>query len=179
MNCLFVQANCQAAVFVCSYVRARRFLLEDPDAFRACKIFAGFSSGEISALAVSGALSYSDACAVIRERGLAMHQACEAVCNESLMASVMAASDEVIENAIKVVNKELKDSGVLRGLFCDEHLYVAHDLFPGGKNVGGTPKALEKLKERASALKLRAIKQLRVAGESVQTIFFFFYFFFT
>jgi [acyl-carrier-protein] S-malonyltransferase len=162
---IFQQATCQAAVFVCSYVRAEKFKLEEPDAFRACKVVAGFSAGELSALAVSGALSYPDACAVVRERGLAMRHACQVAGNESGMATVVGPSDEAVEAALGVVNEELRAGGALLGPHCERHLYVAHHLFPGGKNVGGTPKALDRLKDRASALKLKAIKPLKVAGQ--------------
>lgn len=79
----------QPAVFVHSYLSALVY-----GQGRVPDMVAGHSLGEFTALAVSGALSFSDALSLVAKRAFAMQKACEA--NPSTMAAVLGLADDVV-----------------------------------------------------------------------------------
>ena len=63
---------------------------------------AGHSLGEFSALCAAGALSFTDALALVSKRAMAMQKACEA--KPSTMAAILGLSDEAVEEICNSVD---------------------------------------------------------------------------
>ena len=124
----------QPAVFLHSIVKARLA----GDAFRPDSV-AGHSLGEFSALVAAGALSFEDGLQLVRQRALAMQEACER--EESTMAAIIGLADEVIEEVCADI---------------DELVVPANYNCPGQLVISGTVKgvktAVERLKEAGAKL---------------------------
>jgi len=81
----------QPAIFVQSVIAAR----VAAEAFRPDAV-AGHSLGEFSALTAAGALSFEDGLALVRERALAMQDACDRT--PGTMAAILGMEDEQVES---------------------------------------------------------------------------------
>ncbi len=86
----------QPAIFLHSYVRTQLLDHFQPDAV------AGHSLGEFTALATSGAVSFSDALLLVKERAEAMQAACEE--QPGTMAAVVGLDDQVVENICREID---------------------------------------------------------------------------
>ncbi|MEG1427971.1 MAG: ACP S-malonyltransferase, partial [Oscillospiraceae bacterium] len=106
---------------------------------------AGFSLGEIPAVAFSGMLSYEDAFRLVIRRGEFMQQAAEAT--EGAMAAVLRLTNAQVEELAKK----------------HENVYPVNYNCPGQLVVAGEKSALEAFKEEAAQLKGR-VKMLNVSG---------------
>ncbi|HKX75270.1 MAG TPA: ACP S-malonyltransferase [Acidimicrobiia bacterium] len=111
---------------------------------------AGHSLGEYTALAAASVLSYDDALALVAARGRAMAAAADA--EPSGMAAVLGVTDEVAE---EVAASRRREGG---------RLYVANRNAPGQVVLAGAVTDLEWLQREASALGLRRVIPLQVAG---------------
>ncbi|MCO6485205.1 MAG: ACP S-malonyltransferase [Saprospiraceae bacterium] len=132
----------QPAIFVQSVIPA--ILLGDdfrPDAV------AGHSLGEFSALTAAGALSFEDGLALVRERAMAMQEACERV--PGTMAAILGLEDDVVEAACAAVN------GVV---------VPANYNAPGQLVISGTTEAVEAAIERLTAAGAKRAVLLAVGG---------------
>ena len=67
----------QPAIYVSSLAALDLLNSEDPQASQSCKITAGLSLGEYTALTFAGAISFADGVALVKERGEAMQAASE------------------------------------------------------------------------------------------------------
>lgn len=132
----------QPAIFVQSVIPA--ILLGD--AFRPDAV-AGHSLGEFSALTAAGALSFEDGLALVRERAMAMQEACERV--PGTMAAILGLEDEVVEEACAAVN------GVV---------VPANYNAPGQLVISGTTEAVEAAIERLTASGAKRAVLLAVGG---------------
>lgn len=106
---------------------------------------AGFSLGEIAALAFSGVLSYEDAFRLVVRRGEAM-SAC-ASANPGAMAAIVKLSDEKVEELCSGFDK----------------VWPVNYNCPGQVSCAGTPESIDALCEAAKAAGGRGIK-LAVSG---------------
>lgn len=68
------------------------------------EMVAGHSLGEFSALVACGGLSFEDALKLVSKRATAMQKACEL--QDSTMAAVLGASDDIVEGVCKQVREE-------------------------------------------------------------------------
>ena len=139
--------NAQPALFALGYalweeVRARLTAL--PSAA------AGHSLGEYTALAVSGAIDFDDALAVVAERGQAMADAADL--EPSGMSAVLGAS---LEQAEEVSAARRAEGG---------RLSVANINAPGQIVLAGGLDDLDWLEAEAGRLGLRRVVRLKVAG---------------
>jgi len=132
--------NAQAGIFTLSYA-VYKLLPREPD------FIAGFSLGEITALAVSGILDFTDALSLIKARGAAMDAACANT--PGAMYSIIGADDTVVE--------EICDS-----ISCG-HVAPANYNCPGQLVISGEAEAVEAAVKIFAEKKIRAIK-LNVAG---------------
>ncbi|CAG0914545.1 unnamed protein product [Notodromas monacha] len=159
-------AHCQAAVFVCSFLnteRLRHSLLRAETNWGLDTTMAGFSVGEISALAAGGTITFIDAVKLVSARGQAMRLACQAsheptenvFCLRVGLAVVSARRDEDLLNAMELINKNATEN---------TKIHVAHEIFRGGKIFGGPLSVLKKMQAESGALKLKSVKFLQVAG---------------
>jgi [acyl-carrier-protein] S-malonyltransferase len=134
--------NVQTGIFVISYGIFK--LLEEqnikPD------FIAGFSLGEITSLAVSGILNFSDTLDLIKVRGQVMDEACKH--KSGAMYSIIGAEDEVVEEVCRSV---------------DGYVIPANYNSPGQVVISGETKAVEAAVAVFAEQKIRAIK-LNVAG---------------
>lgn len=107
---------------------------------------AGHSLGEFSALVANSALSFEDGLKLVRQRALAMQEACDAA--PSTMAAIIGLDDEVVAN----ICKELEDV-VPANFNCPGQVVISG-------SVDGVKQACEKLKEAGARLTV----PLKVAG---------------
>jgi len=139
--------NTQPALYVHSIAAYRVFAHLFSD-FRPASV-AGHSLGELSALAASGALSFSDGLKLVRTRGELMKRAGES--NPGGMAAILGLDiptlDKVCANA---------SAG-------DEIVQVANDNCPGQVVISGHKPALERAMEAAKAAGARRAQALAVS----------------
>lgn len=80
----------QPAVFLHSYIKSQ---ISEGE-FQPSMV-AGHSLGEFSALVAAGAMNFSDALLLVKQRALAMQKACEA--EKGTMAAILGLDDEIVE----------------------------------------------------------------------------------
>src|SRR5439155_9982993 len=95
---------CQAAIYVASYVRWRRWAESNPAA-AAKAILAGFSLGEITALAAAGVFTFEQGLALIRVRGEAMERACRSA--PSTMVTLLGMPRDAVSRVVDELNQSL------------------------------------------------------------------------
>lgn len=138
----------QPAIYVSSLAALDLLNSEDPQAAQNCKITAGLSLGEYTALTFAGAISFADGVALVKERGEAMQAASEK--SPSGMLSVIGAEKEQIAQICEDAGKV----GLIK---------MANFLCPGNIVVSGDDQACLMFEKIASEKGLRTIK-LAVAG---------------
>lgn len=138
----------QPAIYVSSLAALDLLNSEDSNAAQNCKITAGLSLGEYTALTFAGAISFIDGVALVKERGEAMQAASEKI--PSGMLSVIGAEREQIA--------ELCDEAGKVGL-----IKMANFLCPGNIVVSGDAPACLMFEKIASEKGFRTIR-LAVAG---------------
>ncbi|GAA5225417.1 ACP S-malonyltransferase [Membranihabitans marinus] len=87
----------QPAIFIHSVITAKILGVDKTPA-----MMAGHSLGEFSALTVAGALSFEDGLTLVKERALAMQDACDMT--EGTMAAILGLADEKIEMICKSID---------------------------------------------------------------------------
>ena len=138
----------QPAIYVSSLAALDLLNSEDPQAAQNCKITAGLSLGEYTALTFAGAISFADGVALVKERGEAMQAASEK--SPSGMLSVIGAEKEQIAQICEDAGKV----GLIK---------MANFLCPGNIVVSGDDQACLMFEKIASEKGIRTIK-LAVAG---------------
>lgn len=138
----------QPAIYVSSLAALDLLNSEDPQAAQSCKITAGLSLGEYTALTFAGAISFPDGVALVKERGEAMQAASEK--SPSGMLSVIGAEKDQIEQICEEAGKV----GLIK---------MANFLCPGNIVVSGDDQACLMFEKIASEKGIRTIK-LAVAG---------------
>jgi [acyl-carrier-protein] S-malonyltransferase len=138
----------QPAIYVSSLAALDLLNSEDPQAAQSCKITAGLSLGEYTALTFAGAISFADGVALVKERGEAMQAASEK--SPSGMLSVIGAEKEQIEQ----ICADAGEVGLIK---------MANFLCPGNIVVSGDDQACLMFEKIASEKGIRTIK-LAVAG---------------
>jgi [acyl-carrier-protein] S-malonyltransferase len=138
----------QPAIFVTSLAALEMLRAENPQALESCKMTAGLSLGEYTALVFAGAMKFADALRVVQRRGEAMQQASNATA--SGMVSVLLLETEKVES----IRQRASEAGFIE---------IANYLCPGNIVLSGEKAACEKAAELAAADGGRAIP-LTVAG---------------
>jgi [acyl-carrier-protein] S-malonyltransferase len=138
----------QPAIYVSSLAALDLLNSEDPQAAQSCKITAGLSLGEYTALTFAGAISFADGVALVKERGEAMQAASEK--SPSGMLSVIGAEKDQIAQICEEAGKV----GLIK---------MANFLCPGNIVVSGDDQACLMFEKIASEKGIRTIK-LAVAG---------------
>lgn len=141
----------QAAIYVSSYVRWKRWAQSEPD--RAKKaLFAGFSLGEITALVAAGVFTFEDGLRLIRVRGETMETACRSA--PSTMVTLIGLSCEEVERLVDDLNQNL---GRPVAWLCNE-------LWEEGFVVGVTREHAGVLCDLAQAVGVEKLVELEVEG---------------
>ena len=140
--------NAQAAIFTVSYGIFK--LLEKNNIKPDCA--AGFSLGEITSLAASEILSFTDALDLIKIRGEEMQAACDY--KPGLMYSIIGAEDELVEEICAEVSKTLKPNG---------YVIPANYNCPRQIAISGEADSVEQAVKIFAEKKIRTVK-LNVAG---------------
>ena len=133
----------QPAVFVHSYLAAQYFGHD-----RRPDMVAGHSLGEFTALAVSGALTFSDALSLVAKRAFAMQKACETY--PSTMAAVIGLPDDVVVSACAEVK--------------DEVVVAANFNCPGQVVISGTYSGVEAAGKLLKVAGAKRVLPLKVGG---------------
>lgn len=128
----------QPAIFVVSLAALEMLKADSPDVVSDCRMAAGLSLGEYTALVFAGALTFEDGLRVVQRRGEAMQAAADAT--PSGMVSLLLLERAQVEAICEQVAKEgAAAGGILR---------IANYLCPGNIVVSGSKGACE----RAAAL---------------------------
>ncbi|MGZ9166292.1 MAG: ACP S-malonyltransferase, partial [Anaerolineales bacterium] len=139
--------NTQPALYIHSIAAWRIFRHLYPD-FKPATV-AGHSLGELSALTVSGALSFADGLKLVRTRGELMKRAGEL--NPGGMAAILGGD-------IPMLDKLCAESST-----AEEIVQVANDNCPGQVVISGHRPALERAMEGAKAAGAKRAKALPVS----------------
>lgn len=136
-----------------------KFKLENPGVVENCIGTAGFSSGELTALVFSGAISFEDGLRLVKTRAEAMQKACEET--TSGMMTVIYGRDGSIEQACNAASDYCKIRGIE-----PEHAEcsVANYLFPHCKVIGGHLEALNFIQTHGKDFGIKRCKRLPVSG---------------
>ena len=132
----------QPAIFLHSVILAKVL----GDSFQP-EMLAGHSLGELSALVVSGALSFDDGLKLVSKRALAMQKACEIA--PSTMAAVLGLDDQIVEDTCKEI---------------DGIVVAANYNCPGQLVISGETSAVEKACEILTEKGARRALLLPVGG---------------
>merc|ERR1712050_641097 len=106
------------------------------------------SLGEYTALCAAGVMSFEDGLKLVKLRGEAMQEAAQT--GKQLMLSVAGLEKKLLDPLVK-------ECAAMDGEVCQ----ISNSLFPGGFSIGGTKKAIDKLKdkcEKAGALQAKILK---------------------
>lgn len=139
--------NTQPALYVHSIAAWKTFMIHDRN-FRPATV-AGHSLGELSALAASGALSFSDGLRLVRTRGQLMKRAGEL--NPGGMAAILGVD-------IPTLDKVCAEAST-----ADEIVQVANDNCPGQVVISGHKSALERAMAGAKAAGAKRALPLQVS----------------
>lgn len=122
----------QPAVFLHSVIRAKMAGASfQPD------VVAGHSLGELSALVANGCLSFENGLALVKERALAMQEACEM--EESTMAAILGLENEIVEE----VCNSIQETVVAANYNCPGQIVISG-------SIAGINTAVEQLTEKGA-----------------------------
>ena len=138
----------QPAIYVTSLACLEVLKAEQPDVVAGCRMTAGLSLGEYTALVFAGAMSFADGLRVVQKRGQAMQAAANAT-PSGMVSLLLLDRDKVLE-----LCRQASDVGTIQ---------IANNLCPGNIVVSGTKAACEKIAGLAPDAGGRAIP-LTVAG---------------
>ncbi len=113
------------------------------------QVVSGLSLGEITGLVASGRLPFNEGLLFVRQRGMAMNQAC--LDRPGTMSAVLGLSGDEVDAALQ----ELKEEG---------ELWVANYNAPGQIVISGTVKGVEKGAELLKAKGAKRVMPLQVHG---------------
>jgi [acyl-carrier-protein] S-malonyltransferase len=138
----------QPALFVTSLAALEMLRVENPQAVETCRMAAGLSLGEYTALVFAGALSFADGLRVVERRGQAMQEAADKT--PSGMVSLLLLDREKVES----IRARAAEAGEIR---------IANYLCPGNLVLSGEKVACAKAEELANQEGGRGVP-LAVAG---------------
>ena len=138
----------QPALFVTSLAALEMLRSENPQAVETCRMAAGLSLGEYTALVFAGALSFADGLRVVERRGQAMQEAADKT--PSGMVSLLLLDREKVES----IRARAAEAGEIQ---------IANYLCPGNLVLSGEKAACAKAEELANQEGGRAVP-LTVAG---------------
>lgn len=138
----------QPAIYVTSLACLELLKAEQPDVVANCRITAGLSLGEYTALVFAGAMSFADGLRVVQKRGQAMQAAANAT-PSGMVSLLLMDREKVLE-----LCRQASDVGTIQ---------IANNLCPGNIVVSGSKAACEKIAGLAPDAGGRAIP-LTVAG---------------
>ena len=142
---------CQAAIYVASFVRWKRWA-ESNRAAGDHAILAGFSLGEITALAAAGVFTFEQGLGLIRVRGEAMEQACRSA--PSTMITILGLSRDTVSRLLDDLNHS-------RG---QEVSWLCNELWDDGFVAGVRREDSSALRDRAETAGARKAIELEVEG---------------
>lgn len=138
----------QPAIYVTSLACLEVLKAEQPAVVDGCRMTAGLSLGEYTALVFAGAMSFADGLQVVQKRGQAMQAAANAT-PSGMVSLLLMDRDKVLE-----LCRQASDVGTIQ---------IANNLCPGNIVVSGAKAACEKIAGLAPEAGGRAIP-LTVAG---------------
>ncbi|CAL7935684.1 unnamed protein product [Xylocopa violacea] len=147
----------QAATVVSSLVALEKVRAENPKVLETCIAAAGYSIGEISALIVSGAISFEDGVRLAWARGKAMQYAADKV--PQGMLSVSGTPKAKVIKACTKAEKWAMDIGIENPI-----CRIAIFLYTDSKILAGHAEALEYIEQHKTQLGLYRLSRLPVSG---------------
>lgn len=125
---------CQPAVLVTNLAAVEKLYAIDPTIMENCIAMAGFGVGEISALIVSGAITFDDGVHLVKIRSEAAEYCSDNASDEpSGLMSIFYGKDAKIGLATEAARKWVAEREGLDWPVCE----VAHHLYQGAKVIGG------------------------------------------
>ncbi|XP_076670229.1 malonyl-CoA-acyl carrier protein transacylase beg [Andrena cerasifolii] len=147
----------QAATVVTSLAALEKLREERPKVFDTCVATAGYSVGEITALILSGAITFEDGVRLVCVRGKAMQYASDKISQG--MMSVLCTPETKVSKACNDAEKWAMDMGVENPV-CK----VAVFLHTQRKILAGNTEALEYIQNHKNELHFSNINRLPVSG---------------
>jgi [acyl-carrier-protein] S-malonyltransferase len=140
----------QPALFVCSLAGLEMLREQNPKVVNDCRVTAGLSLGEYTALTFAGVIEFEAALDVVRQRGEAMQEATDAT--PSGMVSILGLEPDKVASLCEAA----RDEG--------EVLQTANYLCPGNIAISGHQAACERAAEKAADAGATRVIPLAVAG---------------
>ncbi|XP_076647832.1 malonyl-CoA-acyl carrier protein transacylase beg [Halictus rubicundus] len=147
----------QIATVVSSLAALEKVREDRPSVFNSCVATAGYSVGEITALILSGVLSFEDGIRLVHVRGKAMQQASNLV-PQGMLSITCTPKSQVLE-ACKEAEKWAMDMGVERPV-CRVAIYLCTEK----KILAGNNEALEYIEKNQKKFALTNVTRLPVSG---------------
>ncbi|XP_011879509.1 PREDICTED: probable malonyl-CoA-acyl carrier protein transacylase, mitochondrial [Vollenhovia emeryi] len=147
----------QPATVVSSLAALEQLREERPRVFETCKVAAGYSVGELTALIFSGALSFEDGIRLVAVRGNAMQYASDK-CPQGML-SVYCTPEAKVSQACNDAQKWAQDCGVEVPV-CQVAIY----LHTQSKILAGNTQALEYIEKNANKYGFSKLARLPVSG---------------
>lgn len=145
--------HAQPALLIAGLAAVEKLRIDDPHALDQVSVVAGLSLGEYTALVHSGALTFEEAIKLVGIRARAMQSASDAT--NGTMMSVIGVKDEALGDLCARASKET-----------GEVVKIANYLFPKGRVLAGTSKAIDQFKRNldSSSEKPLKVTKLEVSG---------------
>ncbi|KOC65390.1 putative malonyl-CoA-acyl carrier protein transacylase, mitochondrial [Habropoda laboriosa] len=147
----------QAATVISSLAALEKIKAETPKVFETCIAAAGYSVGEISALILSGAITFEDGIRLVWARGKAMQEAADKV--PQGMVSITCLPKAQVAKACEEARKWAMDLGVENPV-CRVAIY----LYTERKILAGNLEALEYIEKHQTQFGLTNVTKLPVSG---------------
>jgi [acyl-carrier-protein] S-malonyltransferase len=147
---LDMTAFSQPALYVTSLAALELLRRESAQVLAGCQAAAGLSLGEYTAMAFAGVIDFEAGLAIVRERGLAMQQAADAV--PSGMVSILGLARDEVD---KICHAARENGDILQ---------VANLLCPGNIVASGSKQACVRLGQLALQAGAMKVVPLAVAG---------------
>jgi len=135
----------QVCVFLTSLAAVKKLAITDPEALANAHACAGFSLGEYTALTFAGVMDLETAVTLLKLRGVAMGEACQANETPTGMMTVVGMEDQALTN---LMSKHAPN------------VTVANQLFPKGRVLAGPKTELSILEAEVKKLALPGSKTI-------------------
>lgn len=152
-----LEARAQTCVLVTALAALEAARERRPAALQRVRAVAGFSLGEVAALAYAGALTAEAALRLVELRAAAMRAA--AAARRGGMLTAWLAPAARLQPALEAAREHARASGV-----ADPVCTVANYLYPGCRVLAGDEQALRFLQARGAEWGVRRAARVRVAG---------------
>jgi len=143
--------HCQPVMYMAGLVAVEKLRKQNKEAVTRCKVVAGLSLGEYTAMVVAGVLPWQDGLRLVMKRARAMQDAANA--SPQGMCSCAGLDESTVQESCK--EAEAKKGGVCQ---------IANYLFPKGFSISGNKETVEEFKTIAEGKKALQARLIKTSG---------------